>query len=70
MREVPKKKATSKRKAKQRDEEETPEDAAPQIRPQCGTSAAQVRHKCGTSAAQVCHKLLDKTEFTTTEQNE
>ena len=32
------------------------EDAAPQIRPQCGTSAAQVRHKCGTSAAQVRHK--------------
>ena len=34
----------------------TPEDAAPQIRPQCGTSAAQVRCKCGASAEQVRSK--------------
>ena len=32
------------------------EDAAPQIRPHCGTSAEQVRHKCGTSAAKVRSK--------------
>ena len=34
----------------------SPEDAAAQIRPHCGTSAEQVRNKCGTSAEQVRHK--------------